>query len=415
MAEGGPQKSLTEMVEQINANPDYKVLTKAEYESLLALASHKPKASGDKEVPVTSTPQANQTVDLGTKPKFTFPNPGVSPVPRLQQILNASRPFNTTYAAQSYQVPKLPFFSGSEEPQKGETTYEVWNFEVKCLQNAHIHDEHIILQSMRNSLKGSARAMLVPLGENAKIEDILTKLDGFYGNVATGETLIQSFYGDFQKDTESIVAYGSRLEQTLSRAIRYGHIDLVAKDAMLRSKFWTGLKSQELKNSTRHLYDSVKDFQLLLRDIRKVEQEIESSKRPVQNPKVAQQQSGQAQTDNSDMLSKQMSELMSKMKALEQKLESQQESLQKQNLSATGQTYSPVDRSQFQTGRGAGYRRGQWRGNSYGRGYNNKGNYQYNSRPGYKGGGSRGGFRGGSNGRGANQGDNSSGANQPLN
>ena len=58
---------------------------------------------------------------------------------------------------------------------------------------------------------------------------------------------------------------------------------------------------------------------------------------------------------------------------------------------------------------------GQWRGNSYGRGYSNKGNYQYNSRPGYKGGGSKGGFRGGSNGRGANQGDNSSGAHQPLN
>lgn len=409
MAEGGPQKSLTQMVEQINANPDYKVLTKAEYESLLALASHKPVVSGDKETLTTSTPQANQTVDLGTKPKFTFTNPGVSPVPRLQQMLNASKPFNTTYAAQSYQVPKLPFFSGSEEPQKGETTYEVWNFEVKCLQNAHIHDEHIILQAMRNSLKGSARSMLVPLGEDAKIEDILTKLDGFYGNVATGETLIQSFYGDFQKDTESIVSYGSRLEQTLSRAIRYGHIDLVAKDAMLRSKFWTGLKSQELKNSTRHLYDTVKDFQLLLRDIRKVEQEIESSKRPVQNPKVAQQQSGQAQSDT-DILSKQMSELMSKMKTLEQKLESQQ-SLQNQNSSATGQTY----RSQFQTGRGAGYRRGQWRGNNYGRGYNNRGNFQNNSRPGFKGGGSKGGFRGGSNGRGSNQGDNSAGANQPLN
>lgn len=410
MAEGGPQKSLTQMVEQINANPDYKVLTKAEYESLLALASHKPVVSGDKETLTTSTPQANQTVDLGTKPKFTFTNPGVSPVPRLQQMLNASKPFNTTYAAQSYQVPKLPFFSGSEEPQKGETTYEVWNFEVKCLQNAHIHDEHIILQAMRNSLKGSARSMLVPLGEDAKIEDILTKLDGFYGNVATGETLIQSFYGDFQKDTESIVSYGSRLEQTLSRAIRYGHIDLVAKDAMLRSKFWTGLKSQELKNSTRHLYDTVKDFQLLLRDIRKVEQEIESSKRPVQNPKVAQQQSGQAQSDT-DILSKQMSELMSKMKTLEQKLESQQESLQNQNSSATGQTY----RSQFQTGRGAGYRRGQWRGNNYGRGYNNRGNFQNNSRPGFRGGGSKGGFRGGSNGRGSNQGDNSAGANQSLN
>ena len=134
----------------------------------------------------------------------------------------------------------------------------------------------------------------------------MNKLDGFYGNVCTSETHVQSFYSDFQKDSESIVAYGSRLEQTLSRAIRYGHIELAAKDAMLRSKFWTGLKSQELRNSTRHLYDSVKDFQLLLKEIRKVEQDIENSKRPVPpitsfpNKKIAQQHSGQVQSDSTN-------------------------------------------------------------------------------------------------------------------
>ena len=155
------------------------------------------------------------------------------------------------------------------------------NFEVKCLQNAHYLPDHIIMQAMRNSLKGAARTMLVPLGENSSITDILNKLDGFNGNVCTSETHVQSFYSDYQKDSESIVAYGSRLEQILSRAIRYGHIELAAKDAMLHSKVWTGLKSQELRNSTRHLYDSIKDFQLLLKDIRKVQQDIENSKRPV--------------------------------------------------------------------------------------------------------------------------------------
>ena len=42
------------------------------------------------------------------------------------------------------------------------------------------------------------------------------------------EIHIQSFYSDYQKDKESIVEYGSRLEQTLSRAIRYGHADLIS-------------------------------------------------------------------------------------------------------------------------------------------------------------------------------------------
>ena len=89
------------------------------------------------------------------------------------------------------------------------------------------------------------------------MKDIFLKLNGFYGNVSTSETLIQSFYCDFQKDTESKVAFVSRIEQTLSKDVRYGHIDLVAKDAMLRSKFWTGLKSQTFKNSTCHFYDRI--------------------------------------------------------------------------------------------------------------------------------------------------------------
>lgn len=171
--------------------------------------------------------------------------------------------------------------------------------------------------------------MLVPLGEHASVQDILNKLDGFYGYVSTSETLIQSFYNDFQKDTESIVSYSSRLEQTLSRAIRCGHADFAAKDAMLRSKFWTGLKSQQLKNSTRHLYDTVKDFQTLLREIRKVEQEEVSSSRPVTKTKVAQQQSEQASAaDGTSQLLKQMTELMSRMKTLEDKLEAQTKSNQ---------------------------------------------------------------------------------------
>ena len=51
---------------------------------------------------------------------------------------------------------------------------------------------------------------------------------------------------------------------------------MVAKDAMLSS--WAGLKSQALKNYTRHLYDSIKDFQILLKEIRKVDQEESSIK-----------------------------------------------------------------------------------------------------------------------------------------
>ena len=182
----------------------------------------------------------------------------------------------------------MPTFSGSEGPQKGETTYEVWSLKVKCLQSSSVLPEPILLQSIRNSLKGSARSLLVPLGQNATVADILAKLDGFYANVSCSETLIQSFYSDYQKEAESVVSFASRIEQTLSRAVKSGHINGIAKDAMLRSKFWTGLKSQSLKNSTRHLCDTIKDFPSLLREIRKVDQEENSFKQTKKS--TAQQQ-----------------------------------------------------------------------------------------------------------------------------
>lgn len=409
MATGKPSdEQVKEMVKFLKESKEYKILTKEEYEKLLSLSSGKEQATTGATSVVTSTPSVAQATD-GARPKYGITSPGMSPVPRLQLLSNMSMGQNASYLAQPFNVPKLPFFSGSEQPQKNEVAYEVWSLEVKCLQNAQQANnlqEHIVLQAIRNSLKGSARSLLVPLGENASVTDILNKLDGFYGNVSSSETLIQSFYSDFQKEGESIVEYGSRLEQVLSRAVRCGHIDLVAKDAMLRSKFWTGLKSQQLKNSTRHLYDSIKDFQQLLREIRKVEQEDASSSRPPAKPKVAQQQTGQTLTEsdsNTNKLLQQMTELMSRMKTLEQKLESQQSTSNNSQASVPQNTF----RQQFSRGRGRGYR-GSWRGN-FGRGYQN---YQNNNR----GGGSSGGQQVGTSGRGANHGaGHGNKTNSPLN
>ena len=81
---------------------------------------------------------------------------------------------------------------------------------------------------------------------------------------------------------------------------------------MLRSKFWTCLLSQQPQNSKRHLYDSVKDFQKLLREILKVKQEDSNINKPVTKP-------------NAQLLT-QMTELMERMKFLESRMEEQQHS-----------------------------------------------------------------------------------------
>ena len=120
--------------------------------------------------PSTSTPQVPKVPDA-TQPKFTFLGFTLVLRLRLGGIGNLDNIFqvpNTSFVASLYHLPKLPFFSGSEEMQIGETTYEIWSFEVKCGQKSPYIQEYVLLQSIRNSLKGYARSMLVPLGENAK-------------------------------------------------------------------------------------------------------------------------------------------------------------------------------------------------------------------------------------------------------
>ena len=114
------EKSLKEIVDTINTGDTYKVLSKEEYDNLVALASKMP----------SSTPKP-VVESGGAKPKTTYPPPpplaGYSPVPRF--TFNKSALHNTSSLPSGPYVPKLPIFSGSEPPSKGEASYEVWNFE----------------------------------------------------------------------------------------------------------------------------------------------------------------------------------------------------------------------------------------------------------------------------------------------
>ncbi|XP_061180596.1 uncharacterized protein LOC133189208 [Saccostrea echinata] len=263
MAEAGKKEQKIPSDKAGKKDPNYRVLTKEEYDVLVN----------------ASLKQSNTSTPLG--------KPNMSPMARL---LN-SKPLNfdfpktpdvpstpTCTISTQYNFPKLPTFSGADDPKQGEVKYEVWNFEVKCIQNSGQYPEHILLQSVRNSLKGLARSMLVSIGENASLKDILTKLDGFFGNVASGETLMQSFYNDMQKEGESLVVYASRLEDTLSKAIKVGYIDAVAKDAMLRSKFWTGLYNAEIAETT----DLQKELQKLTSTMQRLESKIDSNSQSFQ-------------------------------------------------------------------------------------------------------------------------------------
>ncbi len=160
----------------------------------------------------------------------------------------------------SHNVPKLSLFSGDEPPRKGDTTYDVWHFEVKCIITDTTFTEPLILQAIRKALRGMARQVLIPLGETASSADIVAKLDGLFGNVSSNESVMQRFYAETQKENESVTAFGCRLESLLQIAIENGYVSSLAKNDMLRSKFWTSLRSEQLKSQTRHKYDSTKSF-----------------------------------------------------------------------------------------------------------------------------------------------------------
>lgn len=403
---GQKDHGLSKLIETINKGDSFRVIPKNDYDKFLEFQ----KSSFAASTPVVGRGRGSLfNLDKDeTFVKQPYSPSIVSSGARAKQPMNVQfeQP-NISTLGQVY-VPKLPLFSGSSEVPKGEVSFDVWEFEVKCLLNDSHLPESVLFQSIRNSLKGQARSMLMSIGEHARPVDIVNKLDGFYGNVESGEDLMQSFYNDCQKTSESIVSFGVRLEEVLSRAVNKGHIDIVAKDTMLRNKLWTGLRNKDLKRTTHHLYNNIKDFQSLLREIRKVEQQeltsIDSSSST--KPKVAQQHSGQVDTSskvtsNSEVMG-QLQELMNRMKVLETKMDS----------SLASNSSSDVTNQNHGSGRGRGSYNGRNRG--YGRSGSNNGydREAYYNR-GYSSGYSRGNGRG--NGRGNNRDSSFGRGSEPVN
>lgn len=99
-----------------------------------------------------------------------------------------------------------------------------------------------------------------------------------FGNVASGESVLQEFYTSSQKQDESVALWGIRIEEILQKAIEKGHVTPEQKNSMLKTKFWRALYSSELKNATRVHFESTENFELLRRKVRAEEYEIATNK-----------------------------------------------------------------------------------------------------------------------------------------
>lgn len=169
------------------------------------------------------------------------------------------------------QPPRLTTFSGDPN-SKGDTTFDLWKYEVQCLLLEAAHPHAVVVHAIRKSLKGEAGKIAMRLGAKAAVTDLLDKLEGVYGTVEQGESLLADFYSAQQKIDEDVVRWSCRLEDLLDKAKRRGHVTSKGMDEMLRTKFWLGLQPA-LKDRSRHLFDKYKSFDNLRVQLRIIEHE----------------------------------------------------------------------------------------------------------------------------------------------
>ena len=159
-------------------------------------------------------------------------------------------------------------FSGESK----DCNFDVWLYEVKCLLEEDNYSADTVKQAVRKSLKGEPAKIAVRLGPSASVEELIDKLQGIYGTVELGESLLAQFYSATQKPGECVATWGCRIEDLLEKARNRGQIKAEVMPEMLRTRFWTGL-TQAYKNVSGHLFATSDNFDQLRVDMRRLEAE----------------------------------------------------------------------------------------------------------------------------------------------
>lgn len=241
--------------------------------------------------------------------------------------------------------PRIPNFTGGQD--RDATSYEVWKFEVECTVRDGLYSKETVSEAIRRSLKGEAAKVCVRLGPKASIQEILNKLDGLYGQVATEEALLTRFYAMTQKDGEDVTSWSNRLENVIQEVYQKGMISRGTMSQMLRSKLWTGLKDDRIKEATRYKYDTIREYDQLVVAIRQVEQEKANDVKPqvkvkshVQKAETSDDKKSTASTDSRtyDLL-KEFGSRLDKIESTMEELKSQRSTQGQSHESTQGQSH----------------------------------------------------------------------------
>jgi hypothetical protein len=173
-------------------------------------------------------------------------------------------------------TPRLPVFDGGEK----DTSFQLWKNEVRCL--ARDQSQAVVIQAVRRSLKGKAADLLLHMGDDISVDRILEKFEVIFGEVKTAEQLLESFYSAKQTGKEDVAAWGCRLEDIVTKLKLKGAVDEDSCQEMLRTKFWSGLFSKDVKMALRHHFDQKLGFEVLVTNARSVEAEFSGTAVKVQ-------------------------------------------------------------------------------------------------------------------------------------
>jgi hypothetical protein len=253
------------------------------------------------------------------------------------------QPFNINTLATVSQLPRISTFSG--ESSKTDTPFDLWKYEVGCLVAEKTYSPNVILHAVRKSLKGEAGRVAMRLGTQATTEELLDKLEGVYGTVHRGQTLLADFYSAQQAENETVATWGCRLEDLLDKACKKGQVNSAGMDEMLRTKFWTGLQPA-LKDRSSHKFDACKTFDDLRVQLRMIEYEMKQCQQTSSKDIVVKKQA-QVKAVSVDAQAKagELSELKGMIQQLSGRIDQLQQHREDKPTSQSNNTERPASKS----------------------------------------------------------------------
>ena len=260
--------------------------------------------------PTGGQPKVEQaSFQAGNQPSGGQPQPNLGNVQAPQAELDVQG--SGQVAANSLdesKIPRLPKFTGVVS--KSEPSFRLWRFEVDNLRTSH--RDVVVKRAIQKSLSGTAAEVRMRLGSDATVDQILNKLENIFGTVLTKDQLLSDFHSSKQKSNESVAEWSCRLEELLNHPLLLSAGD---RNSMLKSKFFSGLQSIQIKNAVRHKFESGSYDELLV-SARAAEEEFKSDK-AVAKPQVV-----NPAPDKWDLLVKELREIKGKMSEWESKFKS---------------------------------------------------------------------------------------------